>query len=343
MITPRLVLCSGIQVSDNDARRNGREVIELDALGHSANVYIRLEQVAKVFLKHLSPRLIDLIEIAAYIYSADCSTKRGTDWTQDNSVEAWGRDFHFVIPVRDVKFWRQTKVKDLLCRLLKLLADDTVKFDFESLIDSRPVQGYLDFTDASEWPFYGVERVLMFSGGLDSLAGAIETAAKGEKLVLVSHRPVGTMTKRQRTLFKQLKAVFLSVEMLHIPVCINKDKNLGREHTQRTRSFLYAALGVVVAMSVNAKGVRFFENGIISLNLPVADEVLRARASRTTHPQVIKHYSELYSLVTDQEFIVDNPYIFKTKTEVVSLLAQYKASSLIQYTCSCAHTGFFQE
>ena len=66
MITPRLFLCSGYQLQTDDPRRNEREIAELDGLGSSANVNIKLEDVAKVFLKHLSPRLVDLLEIASY-------------------------------------------------------------------------------------------------------------------------------------------------------------------------------------------------------------------------------------------------------------------------------------
>jgi hypothetical protein len=82
-------------------------------------------------------------------------------------------------------------------------------------------------------------------------------------------------------------------QLFHIPVWINKDKNFGREPTQRTRSFLYAALGTVVGSSIQAGGVRFFENGVVSLNLPVAGEVMRSRASRTTHPITMHLLGEL--------------------------------------------------
>jgi hypothetical protein len=162
----------------------------------------------------------------------------------------------------------------------------------------------------------------------------------GGNLVLVSHRPVGTINKRQRELFEQLRLLYTN-PMIHIPVWINKAKNFGREHTQRTRSFLYSALGAIVAESVKAGGVRFFENGIVSLNLPVADEVLRARASRTTNPQALALLSELCSLVVERELTIDNPFLFKTKAEVVSIIGERGASKLIQHTSSCAHTGFF--
>jgi len=156
----------------------------------------------------------------------------------------------------------------------------------------------------------------------------------------VSHRPVSTVDSRQRSLFSELRREFPG-QVIHIPVWINKAEELGRrEPTQRTRSFLYSALGTVVAESVQAGGVRFFENGIVSLNLPVADEVLRARASRTTHPVALQLLKFLCSAVTERDFAVDNPYLFKTKTDVVTVLSTHKAAHLIPHTCSCAHSMF---
>jgi hypothetical protein len=103
---------------------------------------------------------------------------------------------------------------------------------------------------------------------------------------------------------------------------------------------LYAALGAVVAHSVQARGVRFYENGIVSLNLPIASEAIRARASRTTHPLALHLLSSLCAAVTESNFTVDNPYRFKTKAEVVESLATHQAAQLIPYTCSCSHSMF---
>ena len=96
----------------------------------------------------------------------------------------------------------------------------------------------------------------------------------------------------------------------------------------------------MVAHSVDAGGVRFYENGIVSLNLPIAQEVVRARASRTTHPIALHLLQTLCAAVTDRNFTVDNPYLFKTKTEVVATLAQNKAADLVSDTCSCSHLMF---
>jgi hypothetical protein len=179
----------------------------------------------------------------------------------------------------------------------------------------------------------------MFSGGLDSLAGIVETAASGGKSVLVSHRPVSTLYARQRKLFGELRRKFPG-QLIHIPVWINKDERFGKEPTQRTRSFLFAALGTLVAQSIDARGIRFYENGVLSVNLPVAEEVLRARASRTTHPVALHLLSSLVAAVTERELPIDNPFLFKTKAEVVQILSTYDSTDLIALTCSCSHLMF---
>jgi len=167
----------------------------------------------------------------------------------------------------------------------------------------------------------------------------VETAQKGGKLALVSHRPVSTLDSRQKKLFNALKDEFPD-RLIHIPVWINKSVGLGQESTQRTRSFLYTALGTIAAELIEAGGVRFFENGIVSLNFPVADEVVRARASRTMHPVSLHLLQALCCKVTGRNLAVDNPYLLKTKTEVTASLAANQAAHLISHTSSCSHPMF---
>jgi hypothetical protein len=284
--------------------------------------------------------LVDLLEIAAYVFSADCSTPRGTQWSEGDTKEPWSRDFAFVIPVRNLAFWNSPKITTLIVELLTFLSDDRYSFRFVPLTHDRPYrQEYLKLGNFEDWLFYAPERVLMFSGGLDSVAGAVETASNGDKAILVSHRPVSTLSARQKKLFRQLQKSFPD-KFIHVPVWINKRQDLGKEPTQRTRSFLFAALGTVVAHSIKAGGVRFFENGVISVNLPVADEVLRSRSSRTTHPKTLYLLQSLCAAVAGRDLVIDNPYFFKTKTEVLEVLSRAGVPNLIAQTCSCAHSMF---
>jgi len=341
MSLPRLFVCSNAAGTEIDALKDGRHVVELSTNGAKANVNLSIEDLAKKFRNDLKPRLADLLEIAAYVYAADCATPRSGMWANSGATEPWQRDFKFVIPVVDVEFWSQAAIEGLLRQILGFLSDDTYSFTF---VKGEPKQrsGYLHFGEDEDWPFYRPERVIMFSGGLDSLAGAVETASQGKTLVLVSHRPVSTQSKRQANLFSTLRAAFPNVQMIHVPVWVNKDESKNREHSQRTRSFLFSALGAVVGASVQADGVRFFENGIVSLNFPVADEVIGARASRTTHPLALKLFADLYQRVLDRPFEVDNPFLFKTKAEVVGLIRDHGQAGLIRESCSCAHQGMFQ-
>ncbi|MCU1302350.1 MAG: 7-cyano-7-deazaguanine synthase [Candidatus Sulfotelmatobacter sp.] len=339
MIAPRVFVCSGGRVAATDPVALGRRIVELESVGSNANVHICFENVAKVLQRTISPRLVDFLEIASYVYSADCATRRGTAWTDQDSTEPWGRDLAFVIPVRDLAFWKSPKITHGVAEVLSFLSNDKYSFDFVPLEHDRANQEYFAFMDKEDWPFYAPDRVIMFSGGLDSLAGAVETAKRGENLVLVSHRPVSTLASRQEKLFEEFRKEFPQ-QLLHVPVWINKSERFGQEPTQRTRSFLYSALGTVVAESVEAGGVRFFENGIVSLNLPVADEAIRARASRTTHPMALELLTSLCKAVTGRNFAIDNPYLFKTKTDVVQILSTAGAAHLIPHTCSCAHSMF---
>lgn len=342
MSRPRLFVCNAAQVPQSDPLRVGRYVVNLATRGRNANINLTLEDVADVFHQHLTPRLEDLLEIATFVYVGDSATDRSGVWQAGEAQEPWERDFAFVIPVRDVAFWTRPDVNELLCDALRFLSNDAYRFEFRPMPQRAARQQYFDVGENPDWPFYDIDRVVMFSGGLDSLTGAVQTAAAGRNLVLVSHRPVTTQGSRQRELFEQLRAAYPSVRMIHIPVEINKNQNLKGDYFQRTRSFLFSALGAVVAASVRAGGVRFFENGVVSLNFPVAGETIGARASRTTHPLALHAFSQLYGLVLDRPVAVDNPFIHMTKTEVLQELARHGKEHLIAYTCSCAHQGYGQ-
>jgi hypothetical protein len=295
--------------------------------------------VARTFQHNISPRLMDFLEIASYVFAADCSTQRG-EWKDEKSEEPWGRDLAFLIGVREPQFWETPKVKSLMKEVLSFLSNDTYSFQFVPLEKDRRLQTpYFEFRDKDDWPFHKPDRVVMFSGGLDSLAGIVESAASGGKSVLVSHRPVSTLDARQRKLFGELLKTYPG-QLFHVPVWINKDERFGREPTQRTRSFLFTALGTIVAQSIDAQGIRFYENGVLSVNLPLAEEALRARASRTTHPVTLHLLSSLAAAVTGRELLIDNPFLHKTKTEVVQILAKHDQTDLIPLSCSCSHLMF---
>jgi hypothetical protein len=119
---------------------------------------------------------------------------------------------------------------------------------------------------------------------------------------------------------------------------MHKKKWMNLEHTQRSRSFLYIAIGATIAEMLGQSSVRFYENGVISLNLPICAQVVGGKATRTTHPRTIRGFEALLSLVSDRRFQIDNPFQWKTKSEVAELIAKAGCADLIAESISCTHT-----
>jgi hypothetical protein len=149
---------------------------------------------------------------------------------------------------------------------------------------------------------------------------------------------VSKIAAKQRDLDAALAEHCKGAAPFHVPVWVNKDKPFGREHTQRTRSFLYASIGATVASMFGLPRLLFFENGITSLNFPISEQLIGARASRTTHPQVINGFSKLFTALRGSPFGVENPFLWNTKTELVNLIGEAGCADLIRKSASCSHT-----
>jgi hypothetical protein len=249
----------------------------------------------------------------------------------------WRRRFRFRVPVRRPDLWRRLEVQDLLIETLSL-SDDDYAFDFVQHPNPAPagLQPYLDFRDSGDLGFVP-DDVILFSGGLDSFAGAIESLlGYGRKVALVSHQSSPMVMSKQSQLVMALRDRTKGGQLFHVPVSVTKGQEEAVEFTQRSRAFLFATLGLVVARLFRRNTVRLYENGIVSLNLPVASHVLGARASRTTHPKVLADFTRLFSLILDEPVTVENPYFWKTKSDVVAVIAEHGCADLIAETFSCA-------
>ena len=330
----QLILCGGQPSSGGSL---GRGPIHLNLWGDSANVKLEIEDLHRTLYRDLPVQLEDLVEIATYVYCADQAVRRSGQDT-DTFGAKWRRSFRLVVPVRRPDFWNAPEVRDRLQRLLEFLSDDFYQFEFVAAKNPPAFQHYLDFgpTATTTSP---IDQVVMFSGGLDSLAGAIdEIKNQRRNVVFVTHLPTAKNSGFLRVLGAGLQRLAAANAPLHVNVRVNKDKDLGREYTQRTRSFLFAALGFTVARMLGTNSLRFYENGIVSLNLPVCAQVIGGRATRTTHPRVLAEMSELFSLIAQQAFQLNNPFVWSTKAEVVKSIVAAGAGDLIATSISCAHT-----
>lgn len=109
----------------------------------------------------------------------------------------------------------------------------------------------------------------------------------------------------------------------------------ARDTTQRSRSFLFAAFGYVIASIIGSNRLNFFENGVVSQNLPISPQVIGTMATRTTHPQTLLLFEELLGLVRGDHFLVRNRFEWLTKADVVSKIRDYGATDLIRDAVTC--------
>ena len=325
-----LVLCGGLKWP-----RAG-SVLSLDLNLHSTspNVRLQISDISRRLLTNIPDVLVDLLEVASYIYAADSVIPRGGR-TDAQMGKWWRRKFRFVIPVRLPELWSSEPVSSALVETLSFLSDDEYAFEFRPLDSAPAVADYFEFPDA-EGIGFTPDEVILFSGGLDSFAGAVEElVAHGKKVALVSHRSASKIASAQRHLVDQLQERFGSDRVLHVPVWVNLAGGLGSEPTHRTRSFLFAALGAVTARLFDRDRISFFENGVVSLNLPPVAQIVGARATRTTHPQVLAGFRRVLTEVLGRSFDVDNPFAWMTKSDVIERIAANGCSDLIRDTRSC--------
>ncbi|MBV6486702.1 MAG: hypothetical protein GHHEDOFH_00637 [Pseudorhodoplanes sp.] len=329
----RLIVCGGLKAPRNAPADTLRLDINAPA-GSAHKVNLHLDHLARPMADNIPDVLTDLLDIAAYVYCADQFTKRGTALMADMGAE-WRRKFRFNIPVRRLDIWQQDDVRGALTEALGFLSEDEFIFEFTAGGSSNGMQPYLGFGDASAQAI-SPDEVILLSGGLDSLAGAVdELIGNKKKVVLVSHQSSTLITSKQNALVSELRSRTQNNQLFYVPVTINKSQEDALEFTQRTRSFLFATLGIIVARMFGKNELNFFENGIISLNFPISEHVIGARASRTTHPRVIADFSRFFSQLLSEKIVIRNPFIWKTKSEVVQILPDRGCADLIAKTLSC--------
>lgn len=281
-------------------------------------------------------RFRDLIRLAGFVLAADQAFSRGGDGADDLG-KSWRRLFRFVVPVQEPDFW--VGLDDVLRETLGFLSDDDYRFEFVPALGTEPRQ--LSFTAPDGMPIVSwkhVDEVLLFSGGMDSFGGAVEEIlGQGKRVVLVTHRSAPQVWNKQQQLFRDLAARAGENQPIHVAMqAVKHDDVLRREPTQRSRSFLFAAIAGAVAFLVGRDRVRFYENGVIAVNLPISRQLYGARGTRTVHPRVTRGFEQILTAVADRPFLVENPFLLKTRTDVGRTIAEHGAADLIKHTNSCA-------
>lgn len=288
-----------------------------------------------VFARNLMPLpevCNDLMRIACAVFHADGSVSRGGDARSDLGDD-WRRDFRARIKVSQPQVWGREDVSAALREAAEFLTEDSFQFDFDPLPQGKPAQEYFKFGEDGGTRSF--DEVILFSGGLDSFAGALQALAGGNgNVVLLTHRSAQKAITRQTHLADYLKQRFPR-RVLHVEITARRKSTVAVERTQRSRSLLFSSLAYGVARALGISTISFYENGIISQNLPIAGSVVGTMATRTTHPYGLLLLERLLATLGEKRITIRNPFAWKTKSEVLEVIRRYNAEDLIKHTVSC--------
>lgn len=323
------IQCGGVTAPESGAD----QTIHMDVHGKNANVNLRIDHISRALLGNVPDILIDLLEVAAYVYCADQRVGRGSpilaQWGK-----TWKRELRFTIPVRNSEVWNRPEVRETLAGTLGFLSDDIYDFSFVRAANSF-AETALYFPSLTDLIFQP-DEVALFSGGIDSCAGAVDDlVANGKSLALIGHHSAEKIFRMQKALVEALNNTGFARKLIYVPVEVTNTGISPKDYNQRARSFLFAVLALVVARILGKDQFTFYENGVVSINLAFTHDILGGRATRTTHPKALRGLQALFSILLDRAITIRAPLQWQTKREVLGKLVHNGFEALLAKTSSC--------
>jgi hypothetical protein len=273
---------------------------------------------------------LDFLFLASAVYAIDKLVERQT--SDDN----WTRDLEVELPVSRPYLW--TSAAEGLDRCLSFLTGDRWAFRFTALCSTlgRPRPGIPPLPPGPNRRKVGA--VCLYSGGLDSLVGAIDwlESNRDDALVLAGHhdRFVAGPFGDQLRLLDELRPHYPDRIRTLLAQVIQEPP--GGETTYRSRSLLFIALGMYAATSLDGVPLLIPENGTIALNAPLTPSRRGSCSTRTAHPFYLETLRAALRMVGITNEIA-NPLLMKTKGEVVSRCLNrdlLKKTALLSVSCA---------
>lgn len=272
--------------------------------------------------------VFDLINLSLAVYTIDQTVSR-----EQFGYLGWSRHFNINLPVSNLSIWN--KQKDDLEKLLSFLSGDKWQITFrKSKLDRVTKARLITNPDA-------IDKVSLFSGGLDSFVGAIDLLEQNNKVAFVSHYKRGSESPTQTELYKLLEKKYTSTAFRKHKFYVQPNQhgeNVTKESSSRARSFLFLCLGITIANCLDEK-IKLIvpENGLISLNIPLTGTRISSHSTRTTHP----YYMSLFRSFVKNLGInnpIATPYQFLTKGEMMKeCLNKDFLKKTYSESLSCSH------
>jgi 7-cyano-7-deazaguanine synthase in queuosine biosynthesis len=278
------------------------------------------------------PLALDFLVVAGACYVVDKSTARSS------GSDGWTRNLDVSFPVSDPKLWET--VASRLDTALSFLSGDVWRTTFQK----APCQLFIaPKTRRKTTPNPNepetVDAVSLFSGGMDSLIGAINflQAHESARVMLIGHYDASGPKSQQEHLYQQMSARFPGrTKLVQVRVAQRPAKN--KESSLRSRSIVFLGLGMYAASEVGANVPLLApENGMIALNLPMTPSRSGSCSTRTMHPFYLDTLRSVFKDLGLKNELT-NPLGLKTKGECVTECGDLKLlANLASLTVSCSH------
>jgi 7-cyano-7-deazaguanine synthase in queuosine biosynthesis len=318
------LLCAPAEVG----RLNGRGALRVVLYGQ-AGAHDRGSAGAAVSnvirRERLAPprRAWDLLSIAMSVMAADAAGQRS------ESPDGWTREFEMEIAVADPAFWNASA--DMLSDALAFLTTDrwSLRFIAGGAAPPPPAQVFVPPEN----------DVVLLSGGLDSLSGALDLAARGSRPVAISKTVRGDAAKQVDF------ASSIGGGLRHFQFNDNAMVPGDDDTSQRARSIIFLSFGVLAATALApyragaTVPLYVCENGFIAINPPLTGSRLGSLSTRTAHPYFLAQFQNILD-AAGLRVEIRTPYAARTKGEMLKECAdQPLLRSLAARSTSC---GRFQ-
>ncbi|MCE9583734.1 MAG: 7-cyano-7-deazaguanine synthase [Planctomycetes bacterium] len=258
-----------------------------------------LEEIARQKLVP-AQRAWDFLALALAVAVADHASARS------KSPDGWTRDLELEVAVAEKDFWNSQAAT--LETAVAFLTTDRWRMR---------MTGGGNSPEPPPKPVMPKEAaVALLSGGLDSLVGVIDLVASEIRPLAVSQTVRGDGEKQER--FAQTVGGGLS----HLQLNPNIEVPRDQETSQRSRSLVFLAFGVLAATSLAAyhdgATVTLYacENGFIAMNPPLTPGRVGSLSTRTAHPTFLAGIQRVLD-AAGIRVRIENPYRLKTKGEML--------------------------
>lgn len=248
-----------------------------------------------------APRAWDFLSLALSIVSADLAVPRS------DSPDGWTRRIELTVAVADPAFW--STQASAIEAMLGFLSTDRWQIGF---VGGGPIPAA-----PSKVVRPKEDCVVLLSGGLDSLVGAIDLVEGGFTPYAVSNVVRGDADNQNSF------AAAIGGGLNHLALSHNATPPWTKENSQRARSIIFLAFAVLAATTLDSyhqgEEVPLFvcENGFIALNPSLTGTRLGSLSTRTAHPEFLNRVREVLANAGLRVRIA-NPYEHMTKGEMLN-------------------------